>query len=290
VSTLERHCQLLLSAYPAAYREARGEEMIGTLLEATPPGRSWPLLRDVRCLIFGGLWARAAFNRQLTTAANLRIAVLAGVAAYLALSSAGSLSLDVEAEIGLAGRILPAPFSWPMLLASALILLTVGMAWLSGRRAVVLAAAVPAAAATCYAGPWNPDVAGPVTHLALLAALVALAGGSRRPSRRWLVPVGVLAILPLIPGIGLPQGPVLYALLQAVGAVSIVWAVIDARPAIAVIVVVLAFWLPIGVSNLMLGSITGFASPYPVIAIVNAVPALWLLRRQSARPGRPAQA
>ena len=72
MSTLERHCQLLLRAYPAAYREVRGEEIIGTLLEATPPGRSWPLPRDVRGLIFGGLRARATFNRQLTTAANLR--------------------------------------------------------------------------------------------------------------------------------------------------------------------------------------------------------------------------
>ncbi|MGB6453627.1 MAG: hypothetical protein WBH47_03965, partial [Streptosporangiaceae bacterium] len=57
---LERHCRLLLRAYPAAYRQDRGEEIIGTLLEATPAGRSWPLHRDIRGLVVGGLRARAA--------------------------------------------------------------------------------------------------------------------------------------------------------------------------------------------------------------------------------------
>ncbi|HUA40977.1 MAG TPA: hypothetical protein VMA32_05410 [Streptosporangiaceae bacterium] len=55
MTTLERHCQLLLRVYPAEYRDVRGEEIIGTLLEATPPGRSWPRLRDIWGLIFGGL-------------------------------------------------------------------------------------------------------------------------------------------------------------------------------------------------------------------------------------------
>jgi hypothetical protein len=39
---LERRARWLLRAYPAAYRADRGEEIIGTLLEAVPPGRDWP--------------------------------------------------------------------------------------------------------------------------------------------------------------------------------------------------------------------------------------------------------
>jgi hypothetical protein len=46
MSALERRCRVLLLAYPAAYRRERGDEIIGTLLMATPPGRQWPLLRD----------------------------------------------------------------------------------------------------------------------------------------------------------------------------------------------------------------------------------------------------
>lgn len=76
MTTLERRCRLLLRAYPAGYRQNRGEEIIGTLLETTPAGRSWPLARDVRGLVIGGLLARAARNRQQTTAANLRTAVV----------------------------------------------------------------------------------------------------------------------------------------------------------------------------------------------------------------------
>jgi len=58
VSALERRCRRLLLAYPAWYRRRRGEEMLGTLLEANPPGRSWPSFRDTRALVIGGLRVR----------------------------------------------------------------------------------------------------------------------------------------------------------------------------------------------------------------------------------------
>jgi len=58
VSALERHCRWLLVAYPAWYRRERSGEMLGTLLEASPPGRRWPSFRDARTLIAGGLRAR----------------------------------------------------------------------------------------------------------------------------------------------------------------------------------------------------------------------------------------
>lgn len=48
---LERRCRLLLRAYPAWYRRERAAEMLGTLLEASPPGRRWPSLRDARALV-----------------------------------------------------------------------------------------------------------------------------------------------------------------------------------------------------------------------------------------------
>ena len=58
MSSLERRCRRLLRAYPAWYRRERGEEMLGTLLEASPPGRRWPSFRDTRALITGGLRVR----------------------------------------------------------------------------------------------------------------------------------------------------------------------------------------------------------------------------------------
>jgi hypothetical protein len=58
VTPLERHCGWLLHAYPAWYRRERAGEMLGTLLETSPPGRRWPSFRDARTLIIGGLRAR----------------------------------------------------------------------------------------------------------------------------------------------------------------------------------------------------------------------------------------
>jgi hypothetical protein len=58
VTPLERRCRWLLLTYPAWYRRRRGEEMLGTLLEASLPGGRWPYFRDARALIAGGLRGR----------------------------------------------------------------------------------------------------------------------------------------------------------------------------------------------------------------------------------------
>ncbi len=58
MTPLERHCRWLLHAYPAWYRRDRAGEMLGTLLEASPPGRRWPSFRDARALVIGGLRVR----------------------------------------------------------------------------------------------------------------------------------------------------------------------------------------------------------------------------------------
>ena len=59
MTALERRSRWLLRAYPARYRRERGEEILGTLLEDSPPGRRWPSPRDARALIMGGLRVRS---------------------------------------------------------------------------------------------------------------------------------------------------------------------------------------------------------------------------------------
>jgi hypothetical protein len=58
VTGLERRCRWLLRAYPGWYRRKWGEEMLDTLLRASPPGRKWPSARDARALVIGGLRVR----------------------------------------------------------------------------------------------------------------------------------------------------------------------------------------------------------------------------------------
>ncbi|HEY2079313.1 MAG TPA: hypothetical protein VGH53_23540 [Streptosporangiaceae bacterium] len=287
MSTLERRCRLLLRLYPVAYRSERGEEILGTLLEATPEVRAWPLPRDVRGLAIGGLRARAAINGRNTTAANLRVAVLVGVAAHLAYVVGAVLGDGLfAAEHGM-------PFSWPMLVVATLIAVTLVVAWLSRRRAIVLAGALPAAAALAVVGPWRTFAFGSaVTELACLAVLIALAG-PQQPDRRWLwligpiLLAGLLMVQPL-PGSSLEAtAAVALCLLLTVATVSLAWLAIDARPAIAVVVFLLAAWLPFAMADLVNGS--GLLAGLSLLGICAAVaaPALWLLHRQSAHAGRP---
>ncbi len=58
MTSLERRCRWLLHAYPDWYRRHRGGEMLGTLLEASPPGARWPSFRDARALVIGGARVR----------------------------------------------------------------------------------------------------------------------------------------------------------------------------------------------------------------------------------------
>jgi hypothetical protein len=280
MTKLERRSRLLLAAYPAAYRRDRGEEIIGTLLEATPAGRSWPLARDVRGLIMGGLRARAALNRRLTTAENLRIAALAGIASYLAFIAGDYLRV--------AARNLTEPnvahlAGWRALAVAVLVGVAVALAWLSSRRAVLMTAVLAAAVAVALTGDWRPlEFGWPVTELACLAALGLLAGRAELPGRRWLRPVALAAALPLV-AIFLPGAlKFIFALLVFVGIGSVLWIVIDARPAIATAVFLLAFRLPSGIDNLASGA--GIAAGVPLLAIVTlvAATAVWRLHRQSA--------
>jgi hypothetical protein len=56
---VERRYRALLRAYPPQYRAEHGEEIMDTLAQATPAERSWPVWREARALLVGGLRLRA---------------------------------------------------------------------------------------------------------------------------------------------------------------------------------------------------------------------------------------
>jgi hypothetical protein len=56
---LEACYRALLRTYPPQYRAEHGEEILATLEEATPRDRSWPVWREARALLVGGLRLRA---------------------------------------------------------------------------------------------------------------------------------------------------------------------------------------------------------------------------------------
>ena len=305
MTAFERRSRVLLRAYPAAYRRERGEEIIGTLLEAaTPANRTWPRPRDAHALIVGGLKARATQNRHHTTAANLRAAVMVGIAVYLAVWVASYLS-SVATEFEPTS---PTP-GWsalPALLTGLLIAATVLLAW-TASPVVLLTGSLAAGAAVSYFALVRGHLVGPaVTQLICLAALMTLAVRGERPSRRWLWPVGLIVAVALLLAVGRGSGSGYFApfapallilsfglvsfapfapalLVLGVGLVSIVWIGIDARPTVAVITYFTLIVVQSEATNVAIGF--GFYPPFPLLLVVVVVAALaiWLLRRQSAK-------
>ncbi len=128
-----------------------------------------------------------------------------------------------------------------------------------------------------------------VPVLVCLAALLVLAGGAQRPSRRWLWPVGIIAAAPFlgdlrgIDGRAVDGRALSFVLVLAVIVVCIAWITVDARPAIAIAVFLL----------LVTMTVFGFSFGGPpqvaflAVVCVLASMALWRLRRQSAHGGGP---
>ncbi len=66
---LARRYRRLLFAYPRAYRRSRGDELVGSLLDAAPPGRIRPTVREAANLVRHGLRARVGRPASRTVVA-----------------------------------------------------------------------------------------------------------------------------------------------------------------------------------------------------------------------------
>jgi hypothetical protein len=299
---LERRARTLLRAYPADYRRDRAEEVIGTLLEATPAGRSFPSARDARALIAGGVRARAARNRRLSTTANLRLALLLGLSIFLAFNVNRYLAGE---EVGYSG------VHWLAIAAGLLSVAAALAPWL-GRRTVTTAIVLPAAALLAYQIHRESLNESPILRpemeawlagmLVAMAALAALSGGPRRLPRSWLwlpwVPLAVLAAGDLLRASGhdllftliyLPD----YALPLSAAAVAC-WFVTDARPAfglVAAAVLTLLLWYLDTLA--VVPALRGNGSILVVILLPLAIGLAimlalgWLLHRQAVASPRP---
>ena len=97
-NALERRYARLLLLYPAGYRRSRGTELLATLLESTPDGRSRPALREVGPLVLGALRAHAGrrHNLRLTWLATVHAAVV-----MLLLTDVLRGAVDIAMAVGL---------------------------------------------------------------------------------------------------------------------------------------------------------------------------------------------
>jgi hypothetical protein len=245
---LERRVRLLLHAYPPGYRAGRGEEMLGTLLEATLDGRNWPSARDSWSLLVGGTRARRAANQQLGPATSLRQAVVLGLALYVSLESAQFFLGDP----------LTRAHGTPML-AGFLLAATVLAVWV-GHRTVTIATVAASLAVLAYFRysywavfmavrymPFQWMAYGFMSLVPLLLAMLALAHLARRdgrPPRSWLIfacapPLAILVERTLLVLLRPDPAPgALWNLLPEVflwlAIPALAWLATDARPALGV--------------------------------------------------------
>ena len=308
---LERRVRTLLCAYPAEYRRDRADELIGTLLEATPDGRSFPSAHDAQALIIGGVRARAARNRRLSTTANLRLALLLGLSIFLVFNVNWYLAGQQVGPIGL---------GWLAIAAGLLGAAAALAPWL-GRRTVTTAIVVPAAAALAY--QIHRDSVSPSLQrteldawlavvLVAMGALVALSGGPGRLPRSWLwlpsVPLAGLAVGGLLRAAGEPYSFAKYDLeyffsavhvseyaILLLAAVIACWFVTDVRPAFGLVAAALLTFLLWDLNNAALIPFVRISTGDAVLLVVLPVaiglaimlPLAWLLHRQAAPRLRP---
>jgi hypothetical protein len=293
-TVLERRARALLRAYPAEYRHGRAEEIIGTLLEAAPPGRSFPPAREAWSLLAGGRHARAAWNRRPGVKANLRLALLLGISTYL--------SFYVSLPLAVLGFLPGDGVSW-LTMATIVLGAAVALAPWLGSRAATTALAIPAGALVAYGdlrGTDSSEATMAVAEILIaVAVLAALSGGPVRLPRSWLwlpcaFPLALVAGRLLSPRhtIGL-QAPLELGALVLLAVVVVCWLVTDARPAFALCLAVLLGAVMTTLPSLVYGGSLRIAIvmallPYVAIVLPVLLPAAWLLlRRQKAPSPRP---
>jgi hypothetical protein len=287
---LERRARALLRAYPAEYRDGRAEEIIGTLLEAAPPGRSFPTAREAWSLIAGGRHARAVRNHRPGVKANLRLALLLGISTYLSSTATADAFLPGMLQ---GDRLLLTYTTGGLCLAVAL------APWL-GSRVVAAALAIPAFTLSAYAllAMHASEAAVSLAELLILmAALAALSGGPVRLPRSWLWLPGAFPLPPVAVRLlsprhalngGLASVLLLWALVLLTGIV-VCWLATDARPALALGLAVSLEALMGTLSVLVIGDfrqmIQGLLMEF-AITLPILLPAAWLLLRRQKTPGQ----
>jgi hypothetical protein len=297
---LERRARALLRAYPAEYRHGRAEEIIGTLLEAAQPGRSYPAAREAWSLIAGGRHARADRNRRPGVKVNVRLALLLGISIYVSFSAAAPWLWVISYRGD----------GWTLLLDMNPLALAAALGPWLGRRAATTALAIPAGALAAYGYLSGSRSTAAIIALAefliIMAALVVLSGGPVRLPRSWLwLPCAfplVVAVGRLLSAwrVGAPVSLADDLMLGAPSLLAVVvvcWLVTDARPAFALCIAALleavaTILMDLAFNNpLMPGQLGFFLSQLEFflleLAIVLPVllPAAWLLLRRQKTPG-----
>jgi hypothetical protein len=298
---LERRARWLLRAYPAAYRADRGEEIIDTLLEATPPGRDWPPSREAVSLVTAGLHARRAANLRQGLAVSLRQTAVVGAAVYLAqLPTMGIGAAVWSAHRGHLLYLWSAEYQGAFFELVILAIALLAAAW-AGRRGLVAAAAVAAlilaVICTVRTQEWDlmrilAEFAGPAVPVFLV-----FARRTERPPARllWLLflPVAVASaeslanVAPALFAAPTARTTLLFPYASDLALVTVIvavcWLATDVRPLAGLVLAFTATRVMYGFVYLSsTGTVaTAVISLWITALVVLAGALAWLLRRRT---------
>jgi hypothetical protein len=139
---LERRYSRLLTVLPKPYREARGAEMLGALMDGAPEGRRWPKVGEALSLVGHGLKVRSGVHAESpskeSATSSARALALAGT--LLAMFNASLSSVWRLPRWGIYGT----DVNWSDLdghhhsYVEALLFQATGLLWLAGYLALVL--------------------------------------------------------------------------------------------------------------------------------------------------------
>ncbi|MCW3817742.1 hypothetical protein ONA91_25135 [Micromonospora sp. DR5-3] len=177
MNDLERRYRWLLHAYPAAYRQARGAEIIGTYLDLAEPDRHWPSPADVADLLAGGVRERLRAAGAADLIPGVRLAAILAFTTATALAGIWTVAEQVT-EQSRWGVATFGPFA------------TTGIiVWTAWLLTAVIHALAPA--------PWTAAAVG--VALLLTTAVVPVADLARlpRPPLFVLLPQATLGLLAL---------------------------------------------------------------------------------------------
>jgi hypothetical protein len=293
MTAIERRSRWLLFVYPRWYRQQRADEILGTLMEATGPDRSWPSSKDAWALILAGLRVRAGLGQRQTVRTNLSQALLFAAVLVLAAYSAGHLSLGVK-ELGHSAPLL-VPTWLALVLGLATLALIAGV-WFSPGKVVAVAALISAGLGffemlTSHLGDWA------IQAIISPAVITVLALRQPRLPRSWLWLAGAWYLVHLQITTATNLAAELYYISPLVVlAVAIAWCVLDVRPMFAVAVATAVYWVSYSVQRYCEISNASCSTrfsvsrlmenfwPWEAIAITSlmlAIVAVWRLRRQA---------
>ena len=200
---LERRYRRLLACYPADYRAANADDMLGVALARSLPGQRWPALDEAADLVLSG--ARRRLGAGLRNPVRRDTAAVVAIVGPILLAALSAWSLGGPFQnMPMYQFYLPLPTRGSLIAMAVWWLLVAVAGMLSWRRLAAASACAGTVAllALAIVGFVSTDITGCLQILLVLVATAAALGAVRAEARplSWPAAVAVTVGAAIVPG------------------------------------------------------------------------------------------